>query len=280
MRAKDAAGALPDDLAQNLAMIDELGTPKTYNHYPTGWATAFSTPFKMFKRYTYQRGICAADSQKTPGCDGGSFSKCGSNTYPAGSFPQCVSPLGVFDLNGNAAEHMNLPLAPDEMSSAGSAKLGVTESLAEHWARGSAGAEALAREVVKTVGSKKADFKFLYPDDMPLIEKVRTIAREIYRADDIIADKKIRQQFADLEAGGFGHLPICVAKTQYSFTTDANIKGAPSDHVVAIRELRLSAGAEFVVAVCGEIMTMPGLPRVPAANSIEVGADGRITGLF
>jgi len=115
---------------------------------------------------------------------------------------------------------------------------------------------------------------------MPLWDKVRTIAQRLYGARDIEADKAVRDRFAALQDQGFGHLPVCIAKTQYSFTTDANVKGAPSDHLVTLREVRLSAGAEFVVVVCGEIMTMPGLPRVPAANSIEVGEDGRITGLF
>jgi formate--tetrahydrofolate ligase len=115
---------------------------------------------------------------------------------------------------------------------------------------------------------------------MPLWEKVRTIAQRLYGARDVDADKSVRDRFAALQDEAFGHLPVCVAKTQYSFTTDANIKGAPSDHVVTVREVRLSAGAEFVVAVCGEIMTMPGLPRVPAANNIEVDEDGRIAGLF
>ena len=125
-----------------------------------------------------------------------------------------------------------------------------------------------------------AHFSPLYPDELSLWDKVKTVATRIYRADDIIADKKIRQQFADLQAGGFGHLPICVAKTQYSFSTDPNLKGAPVGHVVPIREVRIAAGAEFVVVICGEIMTMPGLPRVPAANAIDIDANGQIVGLF
>jgi formyltetrahydrofolate synthetase len=119
-----------------------------------------------------------------------------------------------------------------------------------------------------------------YPDEMPLWDKVRTIAQRLYGARDIEADKSVRDRFAALQDEGFGHLPVCIAKTQYSFTTDANIKGAPNDHVVTVREARLSAGAEFVVPICDEIMTMPGLPRVPAANIIEVSHEGRITGLF
>jgi formate--tetrahydrofolate ligase len=115
---------------------------------------------------------------------------------------------------------------------------------------------------------------------MPLLEKIRTIAREIYRAKDISVDKSVRDQLANFEAMGCGKFPICIAKTQYSFSTNPDAKGAPADHVIPVREVRLSAGAEFVVAICGEIMTMPGLPRVPAADAIDVGADGKIVGLF
>ncbi|MEZ5670333.1 MAG: formate--tetrahydrofolate ligase [Alphaproteobacteria bacterium] len=160
------------------------------------------------------------------------------------------------------------------------AKLGVKAVVCNHWAEGGAGAEDLAREVVRLADAGTAQFHPLYPDEMPLWDKMKTVATRIYRADDIIADKKVRQQFADLQAEGFGHLPICVAKTQYSFSTDPNLKGAPSGHVVPIREVRVSAGAEFLVVICGEIMTMPGLPRVPAANSIDIDDDGRIVGLF
>src|SRR5439155_22624122 len=120
----------------------------------------------------------------------------------------------------------------------------------------------------------------LYPDDMPLIEKIRTIAKEIYRAKDIDAAKPVRDQLAAFEAIGAGKFPVCIAKTQYSFTTNPDSKGTPSDHVIPVREVRLSAGAEFVVAICGEIMTMPGLPKVPAADHIDVSAEGRIVGLF
>jgi formate--tetrahydrofolate ligase len=146
-------------------------------------------------------------------------------------------------------------------------ELGVEAFMADHWAAGGAGAADIARAVVK-----------LY--DMPLWEKMRTIAREIYGASDISAEKSVKDQIAGLQKDGFGHFPICVAKTQYSFSTDANAKGAPSGHVIPIREVRVSAGAEFLVFICGEIMTMPGLPKVPAANSIEVNAEGRIVGLF
>jgi len=152
--------------------------------------------------------------------------------------------------------------------------------MADNWALGGEGAVDLAKAVVKTIDTKPSDFEPLYPDDMPLWDKARTIAQEIYGAEDITADKAVKDKFAELEKQGFGKLPICVAKTQYSFTTDPNAKGVPLGHTIPIREVRLSAGAEFVVVICGDIMTMPGLPRVPAANNIELGADGRITGLF
>ena len=158
--------------------------------------------------------------------------------------------------------------------------LGVEALMADHWAMGGEGAADVAKAVVKVCDEGKAKLKLLYPDDMPLFEKVRTIAKEIYRAKDATADKSVRDQLAAFEAMGYGKAPVCIAKTQYSFSTNADAKGAPSDHTINVREVRLSAGAEFVVAICGEIMTMPGLPRVPAANSIDVGADGRIVGLF
>jgi formate--tetrahydrofolate ligase len=160
------------------------------------------------------------------------------------------------------------------------AKLGVEAFMADHWAEGGAGAVDVARAVVKAADSGKSKLKFLYPDDMPLIDKIRTIAKEIYRAKDIDAPKPVRDQLAAFEAIGAGKFPVCIAKTQYSFTTNPDSKGAPNDHLIPIREVRLSAGAEFVVAICGEIMTMPGLPKVPAADSIDVGPDGRIAGLF
>jgi formate--tetrahydrofolate ligase len=159
-------------------------------------------------------------------------------------------------------------------------KLGVEVLMADHWAEGGQGAADVARAVVKVVESGKSKLKLLYPDDMPLIEKIRTVAKEIYRAKDIDVHKPVRDQLAQFEQMGYGRLPVCMAKTQYSFTTNADTKGAPDDHVVTVREVRLSAGAEFVVAICGEIMTMPGLPRVPAADAIDVGADGKIVGLF
>ncbi|MDP6474197.1 MAG: formate--tetrahydrofolate ligase [Alphaproteobacteria bacterium] len=158
--------------------------------------------------------------------------------------------------------------------------LGAEAVESDHWASGGAGAEDMARTVVDTIANSQSRFKPLYGDDVPLWDKVRTVAREVYGADDIIADKKVRTQFKDLQDGGFGDFPVCIAKTQYSFSTDPNLKGAPSGHVVPVREVRVSAGAEFLVVVCGDIMTMPGLPRTPAANSINVDESGNIVGLF
>jgi formate--tetrahydrofolate ligase len=160
------------------------------------------------------------------------------------------------------------------------AKLGVESLMADHWAEGGKGAADVARAVVKIADSGKSKLKLLYQDEMPLVEKIRTIAKEIYRAKDIAADRPVREQLTQFEQMGYGNLPVCIAKTQYSFSTSADVKGAPTDHVIPVREVRLSAGAEFVVAICGEIMTMPGLPKVPAANSINLGGDGRIVGLF
>ncbi len=158
--------------------------------------------------------------------------------------------------------------------------LGVEALMADHWALGGEGAANVARAVVKIAESGKSKLKYLYPDDMPLLEKIRTIAKEIYRAKDIEVDKSVRDQLASFEAMGYGKFPICIAKTQYSFSTNPDAKGAPADHIIKVRDVRLSAGAEFVVAICGEIMTMPGLPRVPAADAIDVGPDGKIVGLF
>jgi formate--tetrahydrofolate ligase len=158
--------------------------------------------------------------------------------------------------------------------------LGVEALMADHWAMGGEGAADVARAVVKVCDSGQSKLKLLYPDDMPLYEKIRTIAKEIYRAKDISADKSVRDQLANFEAMGYGKFPICVAKTQYSFSTNPDAKGAPTDHIIPVREVRISAGAEFVVAICGEIMTMPGLPKVPAADNIDIGPDGKIVGLF
>ena len=149
-----------------------------------------------------------------------------------------------------------------------------------HWSDGGSGTEELAHEVVALVDGGHANFAPLYADEMPIWDKVRTIATRLYRADDIIADKKIRDQIQNLQDSGYGHFPVCIAKSQYSFSTDPNLKGAPDNHVMAIREVRLSAGAGFIVVVCGDIMTMPGLPRVPAANNIDINASGEVVGLF
>jgi formate--tetrahydrofolate ligase len=158
--------------------------------------------------------------------------------------------------------------------------LGVPCCMADHWAQGGAGAAALARTVVATIGETPSRFKPLYPDDLGLFAKIETIAREIYRADGVSASSSIRKRLAEFEADGYGHLPVCIAKTQYSFSTDPTAIGAPSGYDLPVRDVRLSAGAEFIVAVCGEIMTMPGLPKTPAANSIGLSPSGRVTGLF
>jgi formate--tetrahydrofolate ligase len=159
-------------------------------------------------------------------------------------------------------------------------EIGAQAIICSHWADGGAGTEALARHVSELVESGVDQYAPLYDDDLGLWDKAKTIAVKIYGADDIIADKKVRQQIADYEAAGYGELPVCMAKTQYSFSTDPSLKGAPSGHVVPVREVRLSAGAGFLVVVCGEIMTMPGLPRAPAANTIFLNEDGQIEGLF
>ena len=151
---------------------------------------------------------------------------------------------------------------------------------ANHWAEGGAGTEDLAKHVAEVADSGQAQFSTLYDDDKSLWDKARHIARTLYGADDIIADKKVRDQFAKFQAEGYGHFPVCMAKTQYSFSTDPALMGAPSGHEVPIREVRLSAGAEFIVAVCGDIMTMPGLPRVPSADNIRLNDQGQIEGLF
>ena len=158
--------------------------------------------------------------------------------------------------------------------------LGVEALMADHWAMGGEGAADVAKAVVKVIDAGKANLKFLYNDDAPLFDKVRTIAKELYRADDATADKAVKDQLKTWEEMGFGKLPVCIAKTQYSFSTNPDAKGAPKGFSIPVREVRLSAGAEFIVAICGEIMTMPGLPKVPSAEAINVGADGRIVGLF
>ena len=157
--------------------------------------------------------------------------------------------------------------------------LGTPVVVARHWAEGGKGAADLAREVVRLC-DKPSNFSYVYDDEQPLWDKMRAIAQRIYGAADIDADSKIRQRIRDLEQAGYGRFPICVAKTQYSFSTDAGLRGAPSGHIVTIREVRLAAGAEFIVLICGDIMTMPGLPKVPSSQAIDVNEAGQIVGLF
>ncbi len=157
---------------------------------------------------------------------------------------------------------------------------GVPAYVCTHWADGGAGTEEIARKVVEVLESGEADFKPLYPDEMPLLEKIETIAREVYRADGVSVDSRVLNQLKDFEDAGFGNFPVCMAKTQYSFSSDPTLRGAPRGFTVPIREVRLSAGAEFIVAIAGDIMTMPGLPRNPAAHNIFVNDGGQIEGLF
>ncbi|MGN0932491.1 formate--tetrahydrofolate ligase [Falsigemmobacter intermedius] len=158
--------------------------------------------------------------------------------------------------------------------------LGVEAILCRHWAEGGAGAEALARRVAELADSGAAQFAPLYGDDLSLWDKINTVAKKIYRAGEVTADKAVHAQLKAWEEAGYGHLPVCMAKTQYSFSTDPDLRGAPEGHTVPVREVRLSAGAGFIVAICGEIMTMPGLPRVPAAESIRLNTEGQVEGLF
>ncbi len=160
------------------------------------------------------------------------------------------------------------------------ASMGSEAILCQHWAKGSEGNEELAKRIAEIADADMANFAPLYSDDLSLFEKIETIAKRIYRADEVLADAKIRGQLKEWEAAGYGHLPVCMAKTQYSFTTDPNRRGAPTGHSVPVREVRLSAGAGFVVVICGEIMTMPGLPSVPASETIMLNEMGQIEGLF
>ena len=158
--------------------------------------------------------------------------------------------------------------------------LGIKASLCTHWSNGGEGTKDLAKTVSELCEKNESKFKFLYESKAPLFKKIETIAKEIYRADEVIADTKIRDQLKAFEEEGYGELPICIAKTQYSFSTDPSLKGAPKGHSLPLREIRLSSGAEFIVVICGAVMTMPGLPRVPAADSIKLGKEGEIEGLF
>ena len=160
------------------------------------------------------------------------------------------------------------------------AEQGSEAIISRHWELGGKGAEALATRVAEIADSEISNFAPIYPDEMPLFEKIETIAKRIYRADEVLADQRIRDQLRQWEEAGYGNLPVCMAKTQYSFSTDPNLRGAPTGHAVPVREVRLSAGAGFIVAICGEIMTMPGLPRTPAAESIMMNESGEIEGLF
>ncbi len=152
--------------------------------------------------------------------------------------------------------------------------------LARHWAEGGAGAVDVARAVVELIEKVPSDFKFVYEDSLPLWDKIKAIATKIYGAGEVTADAKVRAQIRKLQEDGYGHYPVCVAKTQYSFSTDPQLRGAPSGHVINVREVRLAAGAEFVVMVCGDVMTMPGLPKVPSAEKIDLDDDGKVVGLF
>lgn len=160
------------------------------------------------------------------------------------------------------------------------ATLGAEAVLCRHWAEGSVGIEELARKVAALAEGGHSQFSPLYPDEMPLFHKIETIAKDIYHASEVIADKSVRDQLRTWEDQGYGHLPICMAKTQYSFSTDPNLRGAPTGHTVPIREVRLAAGAGFIVVITGEIMTMPGLPKVPSSEKIYLNQQGYIEGLF
>ena len=160
------------------------------------------------------------------------------------------------------------------------AEMGTEAIVSKHWADGSAGSESLAKRVAEIADSDTANFATTYPDDMSLEDKIQTICKNIYRADEAVIGQKIIAQLKEWEAQGYGNLPVCMAKTQYSFSTDPNLRGAPTGHVIPVREVRISAGAGFIVAVCGEIMTMPGLPRRPAAETIGINENGEIEGLF
>ena len=152
--------------------------------------------------------------------------------------------------------------------------------LAEHWAKGGEGAEDLAKAVLNVLENSPANFQFIYEDETPLWGKMEAVAKKVYGASEVVADTKVRNQIKRLQEDGFGHYPICVAKTQFSFSTDPKLLGAPEGHVVKVREVRLAAGAEFVIMLCGDVMTMPGLPKVPAANRIDLDDEGKVVGLF
>lgn len=192
----------------------------------------------------------------------------------------------------NMREHFGLPcvVAINKFSADTDAEIGLLKSklahlqvdvvLAEHWEKGGEGAVDLASAVLDVMEKCPANFQFAYEDDTPLFKKMEAVATKIYGASEVVADTKVRSEIKRLQEAGYGSYPICVAKTQYSFSTDAKLLGAPENHVVKIREVRLAAGAEFVIMICGDIMTMPGLPKEPAANKIDLGEDGKVVGLF
>jgi formate--tetrahydrofolate ligase len=160
------------------------------------------------------------------------------------------------------------------------AALGVPAVVARHWAQGGPGAEALARKVVELANSGKSELQFAYPDEAGLAEKIAAIASRIYGAASVAFEARAKARIEELEKEGYGRFPVCIAKTQYSFSSDATLRGAPAGHTLTVREVRLAAGAEFVVAICGDIMTMPGLPKIPTAVKIDIGEDGKVVGLF
>ena len=160
------------------------------------------------------------------------------------------------------------------------ATLGVPVVVARHWAEGGAGAEALAKKVVELAESGSANMQFVYEDDVPLASKIEAVAKRVYGAAGVTINSKARARLEELEQEGYGHFPVCIAKTQYSFSSDAGLRGAPEGHTLTVREFRLSAGAEFIVVICGDVMTMPGLPKVPAATGIDFDENGAIVGLF
>ena len=182
----------------------------------------------------------------------------------------CVVAINHFTLD-TAAE---IKLLRDRMATHGAPVV-----VSRHWAEGGRGAEDLAKAVINMVETTPTNFKFLYEDNLPLLDKVNAIATKLYGAKEVTVDTAVRNQIRQLELDGYGHLPICMAKTQYSFSTDAQLRGAPTGHLVNIREVRLAAGAEYIVMICGDVMTMPGLPKIPSSASVDVDADGRITGL-
>ena len=193
-----------------------------------------------------------------------------------------VENMGKFGLPVVVALNRFVSDTPAEFAAvqAAMAAMGVEAIICDHWAQGAAGAETLAHAVMRRLEPGAASFRTLYPDAMPLADKIRVVARSIYRAADVALSPALLRRLAGFEAAGFGALPVCIAKTQYSFSADPALMGAPEGHVLPVRDVRLSAGAGFVVAVCGDVMTMPGLPRHPSAEAIGIDASGRISGLF